>query len=188
VGRQGDQGRRKTLTLPLGVITAEEIFMKILLSNEPIPHDFSGHPELSGCVHQDDISIGSSRLKLKLLVFHKPKHLRHFWKKGLGKPDLGKRCFGAVNSMGYELFRNGKPYAHVYDPRYFAIMGLCVDHLGMEILTHEAVHAGIAYAKRTKTRNLWHDPMDLDEESIAYPVGRIARNVLLSLRKVKLLA
>jgi len=158
--------------------------MKII-TEDSLPRCFKNHPEASGLVYEDDIGIGS-KLKLKLLVFCKPSHLKNFWRKGLGKPSLGKKCIGVVNSLGYELVRGGKT-AHVYDSRYFAIMGLCVDYLGMEILTHESVHAGISYAKRTKKRNLWHDPMDMDEEQIAYPVGRIARNLVISLRKAKLL-
>lgn len=160
--------------------------MKIITTKEPIPRSFKNYPEASGLVYEDDISIGS-RLKMKLLVFRKPAHLKRFWKRGLGKANLGKVCLGVVNSLGYELQKDGKTI-QVYDPRYFAIMGLCVGHLGMEILTHESVHAGISYAKRTGYRNLWHDPMDMDEEKIAYPVGRIARNLVLSLRRAKLLA
>lgn len=161
--------------------------MKIITTKDSIPRLFRGfpHPSIKGLVHEADIGIGS-RLKLKLLVFKTPLMLRSFWKSGLGKSELGKGCLGAVNSLGYELRKGGRT-VHVYDPRYFAIMGLCVDHLGMEIITHESVHAGISYAQRTGYRNLWHDPMDMDEEKIAYPVGRIARNVVLSLRKAKLL-
>ena len=162
--------------------------MKMITTKDSIPRSFRGfpHPSIKGLLHEADISIGS-RLKMKLLVFKTPAMLRSFWKSGLGKASLGKGCLGAVNSLGLELRKRDGSTVHVFDPRYFAIMGLCVDHLGMEILTHESVHAGISYAKRTHYRNLWHDPMDMDEEKIAYPVGRIARNVVLSLRKAKLL-
>lgn len=159
--------------------------MKIITSKHPLPRSFGSHPEASGLVYEADIGIGS-KLKLKLLVFHKPAQLKNFWKNALGKPPLGKGCLGVVNSLGYEVQKNGKTI-HVFDPRYFAIMGLCSEHLGMEILTHESVHAGISYAKRVAYRNLWLDPNDMDEEKIAYPVGRIAKNVLIALRKAKLL-
>lgn len=163
--------------------------MKIITTKDQIPCSFQGfpHPSINGLLHEDDIGIGS-RLKMKLLVFKTPSMLRSFWKSGLGKASLGKGCLGAVNSLGFELQKSDGSTVHVFDPRYFAIMGLCADHLGMEIITHEAVHAGISYAKRTGYRNLWHDPMDMDEEKIAYPVGKIARNVVLSLRKARLLA
>lgn len=162
--------------------------MKIVTTKDSIPRSFRDfpHPSIKGLLHEDDIDIGS-RLKMKLLVFKTPAILRSFWKSALGKPSLGKDCRGAVNSLGFELRKRDGKVVHIFDPRYFAIMGLCVDHLGMEILTHESVHAGISYAKRTKKRNLWHDPMAMNEEQIAYPVGRIARNLVISLRKAKLL-
>lgn len=68
--------------------------MKII-TEDSLPRCFKNHPEASGLVYEDDIGIGS-KLKLKLLVFHKPAHLKNFWRKGLGKPSLGKKCIGAV--------------------------------------------------------------------------------------------
>ena len=65
------------------------------------------------------------------------------------------------------------------DRRYFAAMGLARGHLGMEIITHESVHAAFAYAKRTGTKNIWTRAVDgLDEELVCYPAGNIARRVV----------
>ena len=162
--------------------------MKIQLSKERFPRSFSRHPYCVGCIHEADISLGSSRLKLKLMVFQMTANLKRFWKDAMGKGSLGKGCIGAVNSLACENIDvcSGKSKMEC-DSRYFAIMGLCVDHLGMEVITHESVHAGISYTKRTGSRNLWHDPLDMDEEKIAYPVGKIAANIVRSLRKAKLI-
>jgi len=162
--------------------------MKTVLSKTAIRRDFAHHPEASGLVLESDVRINRGRLRLKLLVFQKPVHLRRFWTKALGKASLGKGCLGAVNSLKilHENPATGEKKQEV-DPRYFAIMGLCMDHLGMEILSHEAVHAGYAYAQRVGTHSPWHDAFDLDEEHLAYPTGRVACEVLRALRRHKLL-
>lgn len=163
--------------------------MKTVLSKEPLRRDFTNHPKAKGLILESDVRINRGRLRLKLLVFRKPAHLLYFWKHALGKASLGKGCLGAVNSLKilWDDTVTGKRRQEV-DPRYFAIMGLCADHLGMEILSHEAVHAGYAYAQRVGTHSPWHDAFDLDEEHLAYPTGRVACEVLRTLRRHKLLA
>lgn len=71
------------------------------------------------------------------------------------------------------------------DPRYFCVIGLVRGHLSMEIISHEAVHAGCAYAKRG-ARAPWHDALGFDEEHIAYPAGRIAAAINRALWAAKL--
>ena len=163
--------------------------MKTVLSKEPLRRDFMSHPKAKGLILESDVRINRGRLRLKLLVFRKPAHLIYFWKHALGKASLGKGCLGAVNSLKilWDDTVTGKRHQEV-DPRYFAIMGLCADHLGMEILSHEAVHAGYAYAQRVGTHSPWHNAFDLDEEHLAYPTGRVACEVLRTLRRHKLLA
>ena len=161
--------------------------MRTVLNKQPLRRDFGNHPEVEGLILESDIQINRGRLRLKLLVFYKPVQLRAFWKNVLGKDSLGKGCLGAVNSLQVmcENPATGARRKEV-DGGYFAIMGLCAEHLGMEILSHEAVHAGFAYAQRVGNHSPWHDAFDLDEEHLAYPTGRVACEVLRTLRRYKL--
>lgn len=151
------------------------------------------HPKARGIVSAADIKVtGSGRLRLKVVVFENKKSLRHFWAEVLGsRNDLGRTCCGAVNGLAYEVItiRPGKPErtTMMVDPRYFAIMGLVKGHLGMEIVTHESVHAAFAYARR-HARNMWIDSDRLEEENVCYPAGRIARSINNFLRKEELYA
>jgi hypothetical protein len=144
----------------------------------PIPKAFSRHPHGKGIVAEADIfQTPGARLAAKLLVFASPRDLRRFWKEALGKPDLGAGCVGAVNALGHEAIDYGKDgdgkSRWVCDPRYFCIIGLCLNHLTMEVVTHEAVHAGFCYARR-RGQDPWNDDRRLGEEDVAYPAGRIA--------------
>lgn len=105
---------------------------------------------------------------------------------------MGRRCPAAVNGLSYEKTKvrpAGDPrpdLVRVYvNARYFCIIGLCVGYLGTEVLTHEATHAGYAYAKRVG-RNVWGRINDFDEEQIAYPTGRIAAELVRFLRRREL--
>lgn len=125
------------------------------------------------------------RLRLKLLLFRNSRELMLFWKKGLNR-DLGSivkkdyKAQGVVSAMMYDVesYRNAgkvQKWAEV-DPNYFAVMGLCLTDLSMEIITHESVHAAYAYEKRHRGQ-FWVNKDELDEEHIAYPAGRIAAAV-----------
>lgn len=145
----------------------------------PLPTSFSLHPGVKGLVAEADIpATPRGRLAAKVLVFSTPLYLRKFWEKAIGKHDpLGEGCVGAVNALGREVADfseggNGKSRWEC-DPRYFCIIGLSLNHLSMEVITHEAVHAGFAYARR-RGRDPWNDDGGLGEEDVAYPAGRIA--------------
>lgn len=56
------------------------------------------------------------------------------------------------------------------DKNYFAAMCLIKDRINLEVLAHECVHAGYAYAKRTG-KAYDERALDLDEENVAYPTG-----------------
>ena len=155
--------------------------MKVLRSKKGIPTCFINHPNGSGIVAECDIGVtGRQAMQAKLLVFKNPHALRQFWKCALGKIDLGKGCLGAVNTIGFEVYRflkDGKERRHIQvDPRYFCIIGLTANNLNMEIVSHEAVHAAFAYAKRHR-RDFWVDADKLDEETVCYPAGRIAASI-----------
>jgi hypothetical protein len=109
-----------------------------------------------------------------LIIFKNPTALQRAWRK-LRLDSLGRGCVGVVHQLAYTA--KERTEMHV-DPRYFAIMGLAVTHLGTEVITHESVHAGYAYAKRVWERNLWVGAKHLDEENVCYPAGLIARGIV----------
>ena len=155
--------------------------MNVRCLDEGLPRIISSHPRARGIKAAADIWVTSkARLRLKVVVFEKKADLHHFWKAVLGRNHLGDSCLGAVNGLAYEVidFRRGKPDLRtmMVDPRYFAIMGLVYGHLNMEIITHESVHAGFAYARRHH-KNMWAERGDLDEENVCYPAGRIAKRI-----------
>lgn len=125
------------------------------------------------------------------MVFQNCRYLHAFWRNALGKSALGRTCRGAVNGMYQEVVTfpgKGKPErAHLeVDERYFCVMGLVKGHLSMEIIAHESAHAAFAFVKR-KSRCPWDaQAKDYDEESICYPLGRIARAINNILYKAKL--
>jgi hypothetical protein len=60
------------------------------------------------------------------------------------------------------------------DPRFFCAMAFNLKDLSMEVIAHESVHAGFAYARRIGKRTLFEEALNFDEEGIAYPAGVIA--------------
>jgi len=155
--------------------------MRVRHAHPGLPKSIRSHPKARGIVSAADIFVtGGARLRLKAIVFERQRDLVHFWKHVLGRPDLGPKCLGAVNSLGYELISvlpDGRERSTLMcDPRYFAVMGLVLGHLNMEIVTHESVHAAFAYARRQR-RDLWCSPGDLEEEAVCYPAGIIAKRI-----------
>lgn len=163
--------------------------MRLRHSETPLPRDWSGFPGIRGLLLDNDLQIGSSRLRAKLLVFDKPRNLRHFWKHCLHKSDPGRECRGAVNGLISEIIRvpaKGKkqrPPTLEADSRYFCIIALVKNYLCMEVICHEAVHAAFSYSKRIK-RSPWDCCTgDFHEEELCYPAGRIAAEIVHSCRK-----
>lgn len=155
--------------------------MRVVHARLGLPKRIRTHPKARGVVSAADILVtGGARLRLKAVVFKRQADLVHFWKHVLGRPHLGPKCLGAVNGLGYEQINvraDGRERSTlVCDPRYFAIMGLVLGHLNMEIITHESVHAAFAYARRHR-KDLWCDPGELEEEAICYPAGIIAKRI-----------
>ena len=148
-------------------------------SKEPLPKEWSGLKGADKALLITDIRLSKrSRLRMKLLVFRTKTQLQDFWKYNISFEKLGKDCVGAVNGLAYEnLNIDTNKSIMVVDPNYFCVMGLVVSKIGMEIITHESVHAGINYVKRVKHRNLWKEVGQLDEEELCYPIGRIASHV-----------
>lgn len=154
--------------------------MKIKLS-KPIPRNFSKlAPYIFG---EWDVGLSAgSRLCAKVLLFENNHDLCRFWKESLGKSELCKKTSAAVNALQCHCISStGKEYMEC-DPRYFCVMGFIRGRLGMEIITHESVHAGFAYAKRVKHKK-WPNSLECDEESVCYPAGRIASTINRAFRK-----
>ena len=155
--------------------------MRVVHLSPGLPRRISTHPKARGIVSAADIFVtGGARLRLKAVVFKRQSDLVHFWKHVLGRPHLGSKCLGAVNALGFEqinMSADGRERSTlVCDSRYFAIMGLVLGHLNMEIVTHESVHAAFAYARRQR-KDLWVSSGDLEEEAVCYPAGIIAKRV-----------
>lgn len=149
--------------------------MKVVVSSR-LPLWWKRMPGMHGVLLESNVALTSrSRLLAKLIVFKSKKDLRNFWKKGLLKHDLGAGCMGAVNSLCCERvsFHPVERRRMEVDARFFCIIGLTQRNLSMEVISHEAMHAGFAYAKRMK-RNPWASTYELDEEGVCYPAGRIA--------------
>ncbi len=101
------------------------------------------------------------------------------WKiKGFSGEKLGENCAGFVHQTFFlsESSRTGKEKMTA-DPRYSAVVVLVKSHLTMEIICHEAVHAGLAHARRMLRRPELvvgsYDNM-MTEEVVAYATGEIA--------------
>lgn len=151
--------------------------MRFVANKKAIPRTWSRIPTAGGIVAEADIFPNRrGRLAAKLLIFDKPASLRRFWKE-INPSPLGRSCLGVVNVLAHVVhpFPDGKPAPKFLrgDPRYFCVIGLCAGHLTMEVIAHEAVHAGFAYEKRAK-RNIFAGVDECDEERVAYPAGRIA--------------
>lgn len=107
----------------------------------------------------------------RVLVFDQPRDLRKFWKKQF-RFDVGKECLGVVRELVVDVDRRRE---RRIDPTCFCVIGLSYGYLGCEILSHECVHAGIAWLR-------WTGKEDVDEEELAFAVGKIFRALVNSLR------
>lgn len=165
--------------------------MRLRCNRKPLPRHCLRMRIAKGIVLESDLGIDQGRLRAKLLVFDSMKHMREFWRRVLFKTDLGPGCLGAVNSLMMEVvsFKNGtesKPWIET-DPRYFCLIGLVRRHLTMEIITHEAAHAGIYYA-RLKRRAPWDECIRRNnDEAVCYPTGKIAAAIVSVCRANKLI-
>lgn len=153
--------------------------MRVRHTKHKLPRNWATFSKRYGILGELDIKVRhTSRLWMKALMFRTNRDLRRFWTERLGREDLCRFTRGVVSALGVEVvsFRKGCPERSVLevDRRYFCIMGLIAGKVGMEVVSHESVHAGFAYAKRVKRRDLWHNARALDEEDVCYPAGRIA--------------
>lgn len=155
---------------------------------DPLPRSFSDHPAGGKIVAETDILIRGcdvdalerrrrpGRLAAKLLIFRNSKDMGRFAMKALGSPNYD--CAGFVNNLSVERMRFGKggvllEHTLSVDPRYFCI--ICLNQetgLNMEVITHEAVHAGFFYSRRSRMK--WPGQKGQPDEAVCYPAGIIA--------------
>lgn len=148
----------------------------------PLPRDWKSKP-VPGILLERDIKVRpSSRVYAKLLVFENRADLRRFWTEDLGKEELGEGCCGAVHPL-WRTVDEGR--IQEFDPRYFCVIGLIKDYLSMEIICHESVHAGYAYAERCRGVK-WPGCGELEEEYLAYPTGAISAGINFAVSKAGL--
>lgn len=152
--------------------------MQKVFSKIPWKKNWYEYPGADRALYISDIGITGRRgLQMKLIVFRNNRDLVNFWKKTMKSNQLTKDTRGVVDQLRttHENPGTGKVWMEV-DPRYFAVMGLLVTHLGQEIIAHESVHAGFAYAKRMGSKSRWYDS-DNEEEEVCYAAGKIASAV-----------
>lgn len=148
---------------------------------EALPRNFSGHSKGGKILAETDIAIRGhdspraiGRLRAKLLVFRTRRDMHAFSRDALG---VNNNCaVGFVHELYREVINlkgDGKREHIAYvDPRYFALICLVQGHLTMEVITHEACHAGIYFSQRS--RHQWPNQKHAPSEAICYPTGRIA--------------
>lgn len=175
--------KTKLLNSPIETTNVRPV-MRLRCSLKPLPRVFANHPKVRGLKGEHDIRMRrGSRLFAKLLIFDSRKSLRYFWAECLGCGELGRYCCGAVNSLiqEVEFVKKGcRPVGKRHleaDARYFCVIGLIEGHLGAEVISHEAVHAGFSYAKRIR-RSPWDiEAKHFDEEAVCYPAGRVSAEI-----------
>lgn len=158
---------------------------KYLIRHSPtlLPRDWSTHPLGGSLVCTGDVAVSrGSTLRAKVLVFKDTESMRTFWTGALGRPPLSKDVAAVVNDLStrVEFYHTRgeprRPPERQVDPRYFAVMGFNLDSISMENITHESVHAALAYLRRARYTKRWPDG-DCFEEHICYPAGRIAAGI-----------
>lgn len=137
-----------------------------------------------GLVVQGDIWVRPRGPRAKVLVFDSSKTLAQFSRDHL-QGGVDKHSLGMVCDLGRHVIRVGKDGSEtehwLCDSQYFCLIGLVEGHLGTEVITHESVHAAFAWCRRVK-KNPWdRHAVDLEEELVCYPAGRIARRVIIFL-------
>jgi len=125
----------------------------------------------------------NSKLSAKLLVFASTLDFRTFWHAAIDDMKIDRRTLAIVHDTACEVesFREGR-YEHYVqaDKHYFAIIAMlyprCFD---TEVISHEAVHAALAYTRRVGNRMRWVSGVqncndENSDESLCYATGRIA--------------
>jgi len=132
-----------------------------------------------------------SRLLVKVCIFKTWKDMDTFFDEALGRPDsVDRHTLGICTSLGavVESYKTDPPtLISEMDRRYICMIGFIKGHVTKEIVIHESIHAGIAYASRAKSKR-WCPASDWsDEEAICYPSANISSQLLTYLESEGLL-
>lgn len=167
----------RSACVPLGNKPIEEN-SPVLPAYKPWPEQWMGRPEAEGAIGETDLYLSArARLAAKLLVFDSAQSLRMFLARVFPrKKDENKDAVGAVKSSFAAVLPEHDDVYFIADAKYFCLICLCREQLVVEVICHEAVHAGMAYARRVK-RSPWEAARGHEEEAVAYPAGRIAAEI-----------
>lgn len=117
---------------------------------------------------------------LKVLVFTSRRRMRKFWKEVLhGHLHNFSAAVSYCSHTSINFDRDGRehpPVLHV-QPNFVAVMGLVKGLITYEIIVHECVHAAEAWSERFP-KYPWPGAEDLPMESICYPAGKFACQII----------
>lgn len=123
--------------------------------------------------------VWKSRPKVKFIVVYRMSDLRLAWNtlsklRGDERPNkMGSKCRGFCHQC-WNLFEQGEKSRMEADTNYAAVIVVLAKALSIEVVAHEAFHAGLAVMRR-KLRDPNASASDMDHEEIAaYPAGKIA--------------
>lgn len=162
--------------------------MKVRYRKRGLPKRLKSIPGVRGLRAACEVHFQEGKPAAKVAVFKDRAAMRHFYHKILPQYDEGgagdrlcKRCAGVVCGLFTDIETQGKdglwiPSVSV-DRRYFCLVLLCEGDMTAEILSHEAVHVGFAWDRRTSGTSQYTDK-DNHEENICYPAGIFVDQVL----------
>lgn len=137
-----------------------------------IRKSYKRHP---GVVTDFDVRVKPrSKLFCRVIVFTSATRMRVFFGTVLETVDIG-----IPRGVCSDLTMPGE--RHTADPRCFAVIGLVKEHLTVEVVVHECVHAAMAYARRVPGDPWRVHPRDRDEENVCYPSGVLSEQVMAGL-------
>lgn len=139
-----------------------------------------GKWRIKGCVMQGDVRVGGSRLRMRVLVFDGMNAAARWGRVFRYRVEV-PGCEGFYLDCSKGLEGGGEAELYEVDPVYFGVMGLQVGGLGVmgvELVAHEALHAAVGYAWRTRCCVRWPSVENSREEHLAYPVGLITAGVM----------
>jgi hypothetical protein len=123
------------------------------------------------------VGLRGTKLKCHFAVFDRRADLRRYWKDlTMGVPE--QHAVALATGLAAERWQTSLDVVTMVDPIYFAALAFLTKHLTMEIVVHEAIHAGIYFSRRANGRNLWHPEDDNPDEPTCYAGGLVATALL----------
>lgn len=170
--------------------------MQVRYRKRGLPKRLKRIPGIHGLRAACEIHFEDGKPAAKVAVFKDRASMRHFYHKILPQYNEGhtdrlcKRCAGVVSGLytSHEALdeKTGLWIPSVsVDRRYFCLVLLCEGDLTAEIISHEAVHVGFAWDRRTSGTSQFTDKHNF-EENICYPAGIFTDQVLSFIKAEKL--